>query len=530
MSARLVVFSGKLDHSVRQGIAELDAAIPDLQWLVLLHAPRKPLKVLLRNQWRNFKRNGWRWIPYQAADVMDRIAQRLRRRPERDTRGLPGGELTRAALEAKPNLRLIEVPDLHAEGVLAQVRDFGADLGLSLAPPILKAKLFGLPRLGTLNVHKGRLPQFRGMPPAFWELWHDQPEVGCSIHWMTEALDAGDLVQEATVRRERFSTPTGLRMRLDEVGVGLMTRAVKDVLAGTAQSRVQPAEGAATYRKPTLAQEAELVQRLNLPKPGGQPLVRAVKDVAASLMRRIGAPMLAASTPRVTVLIFHRVTDEVRDNLTVGVEQFDRQMGLLSRHFDVLTLDQVLSGEPLKHGSRPKVAVTFDDGYLDNFELAAPILRRHGIPAAFFVSTGKVGVNGRFPHDLVRGNPPIPTMDWDQLRQMRDWGFDIGSHTVSHIDCAAEPEETVREELAASRDTLRRELGIDKVVFAYPYGKRHNMTPERLELVREAGYSGCLSAYGGCNVGRVDTFNVLRTGCHWEHSDEVFLLHALGLR
>ena len=56
------------------------------------------------------------------------------------------------------------------------------------------------------------------------------------------------------------------------------------------------------------------------------------------------------------------------------------------------------------------------------------------------------------------------------------------------------------------------------------------MTPQRLELVKQAAFAGCLSAYGGTNVGTVDRFNVLRRGIHWEFSDDAFLFECLGLR
>ena len=56
------------------------------------------------------------------------------------------------------------------------------------------------------------------------------------------------------------------------------------------------------------------------------------------------------------------------------------------------------------------------------------------------------------------------------------------------------------------------------------------MTPERLELVRQAGYVACLSAYGGSNIGAVDPFNLLRRGIHWEYSDRAFLFACLGWR
>ena len=239
--------------------------------------------------------------------------------------------------------------------------------------------------------------------------------------------------------------------------------------------------------------------------------------------------MHRVSAPRATVLLYHRVTDEVRDLLTVGIEQFERQMGLLRRYFQVVSLADLFEWQAVPRTGRPLVCVTFDDGYLDNYANAAPILMRHEIPATFFVSTGIVGTDRRFPHDIRCGNPPFPLMQWDHIRELQRAGFLIGSHTVNHIDCAAEPEEVVRAELEQSREDLRRELGMQRIIFSYPYGGRRHMTPERLELVKQAGYIGCVSAYDGSNVGRIEPFNVLRCAIHWEFSDRSFLYKSLGL-
>jgi peptidoglycan/xylan/chitin deacetylase (PgdA/CDA1 family) len=237
----------------------------------------------------------------------------------------------------------------------------------------------------------------------------------------------------------------------------------------------------------------------------------------------------SAQAPRITVLLYHRVTDEVRDNLTVGIAQFDRQMELIRAHCQPLSIEEVLGSSTIPRAKKPLVAVTFDDGYLDNYEHAVPILERHGIPAAFYVSTGIVNSDNRFPHDIRRENPPIPVMSWDQLRAMRRRGFTIGSHSVYHIDCAAEPEARVKEELVRSRDDLVRELDLREVMFAYPYGGRRHMTPERLELVKQTGYVACLSAYGGTNVRHVDRYNILRRGIHWGFDDAAFLLECHGV-
>jgi len=530
MSRGIVVFTGSLSHSVRRNIVELDCAIPDLRWLIVQHSPPRAIRRLLRNQWTNLRRNGWRWIPYQLADAWRRL---LRPAPESALEGdrCCGASYTAAALEARRNVELLRVADLHGDDTLRAVARFAAELGLSLAAPILRPSLFRLPRLGTLNLHKGKVPEYRGMPPAFWELWNDENSIGCTVHWVDEKLDTGDIVAQTVIDREHHATLRGLQLRLDDAGIRLMKDAVSSVLDGSARSVPQPG-GGRTYRKPRLADVAALQRKLRS-RNGGQPggtraVLKNIYARAAFAGWRLG--LRRAVAPRLTVILYHRVSDSVRDNLTVGIEQFDRQMALLRRHCEVLSIEQVLDCQTIPRSRRPLVCVTFDDGYLDNYAHAMPILLEHRIPAAFFVSTGIVGADGRFPHDVRRGNPPIPVMQWDQLREMRRHGFTIGSHSVNHIDCAGEPEEKVWAELLQSRDDLRRELGITDVIFGYPYGGRQHMTPERLELVKQAGYVGCLSAYGGTNVGRVDRFDVRRIGIQWEFSDPAFLFACLGLR
>lgn len=527
-SGNIVVFTSNLGYSVRKGIVEINRAIAGLSWLILIHAPRRTPRQLLKSQWRNTRINGLRWIPYQAADIVRRLAARDEPAPKAHD---PGAPFTLEAMQALPNMRIVRVTDIHAQTTLDAVSAFAPALGLSIAAPILRRPLFAIPRLGTLNLHKGKLPDYRGMPPAFWELWNDESSVGCTVHWVDEKLDTGDIVRQTSVARAAFSTLRGLQLHLDEVGVTLMREAVHDVLAGSAARQAQGAHGK-TYRKPTLAQFAALDRKLGRVQPAKAALpVRVAKRIrteAGLTGGRLGLRQMLA--PRITVLLYHRVSDEVRDNLTVGIEQFDRQMALVRKHCTPMTIQQVLASRVIPKSSRPLVAITFDDGYLDNYLHAAPILMRHGIPAAFFVSTGIVAAQGRFPHDEWRGNAPIPLMTWAQLRSMRDSGFTIGSHTVNHIDCAAETEETVREELRRSREHLEQELGLNECLFAYPYGGRKHMTPQRLELVRQAGYAGCLSAYGGTNIGTVDRFNVLRLGIHWEYTDRAFLFECQGLR
>jgi peptidoglycan/xylan/chitin deacetylase (PgdA/CDA1 family) len=526
--SRIAVFTGDLNYSVRKGITQIDRAIPRLSWLVVFYSPNKTASRVLLSQWRNLQRNGWPWIFYQTSEVLRRLLVRV---PAESPPSVPGGEFTMEALRSRTNIQLLKVTDIRSADTLEAVDAFAPDLGLSLAAPILPRSLFTRPRLGTVNLHKGKLPDYRGMPPAFWELWNREKSVGCTVHWVDDHLDTGDLVCTTEVPAEQFSTVRGLQIRLDEVGVDLMREAVEKILRGNAKSSAQ-APGGKTYRKPSLGQAAALDKNLRRGQRRSASTAKILlKDwVAGTAVRTLHVPWVRLAKPRITVLLFHRVSDSARDNLTVGIEQFDRQMALLHRRCEVLPIEEVITFTDVPRSKLPLVCVTFDDGYLDNYLNAVPILMRHGIPAAFFVSTGMIGTGRRFSHDIRRGNLHIPTMQWDHLREMRKAGFTIGSHSVSHIDCATEREEIVRDELGQSLADLRRELGLSDVLFAYPYGGRKNMTPQRLELVKQTGYSACLSAYGGVNVGKVDRYNVLRRGVHWEYTDRVFLFTCLGLK
>lgn len=429
-----------------------------------------------------------------------------------------------------PNVSLFSAGNVNSDDTANRLRQDAPDIGISLAAPILKNGVFDIPRLGTINLHKGKLPDFRGMPPAFWEFFTGATEVGCTIHKVDAGLDTGAILLQRTVPFSKFSTVKGMQLILDEIGVDMMVEAVAKV--GRAEQPLPQQSGGRTFAKPTLAQVAELDRRMSA---GSDRSARdALKSVAfrgyVNLWRPIPRFVLGLSAKqKVVVLLYHRVSDEFRDAVTVGVEQFDQQMALIRRRHSVISIEQLLSGEFDRRSSRPIVAVTFDDGYLDNYEQAFPILERNRIPAAFFVSTGKIANNVGFDHDLSKLGEAVPTMNWDQLREMKDAGFSIGSHTVSHLDCGTAPLQVVEKELLDSRETLQRKLGISGNLFAYPFGGRANITPSVVNLVQDLGFECCMSAYGGTNSGTIDPFAIMRTGISHNFSRQAFLARLEGL-
>ena len=197
-----------------------------------------------------------------------------------------------------------------------------------------------------------------------------------------------------------------------------------------------------------------------------------------------------------TILLFHRVTDLTpEDGLTVGTERFRRICRMLSRRFHVVPLAEVYrilrAGEEMPPRT---VAITFDDCYYDHLP-AARVLADAGLPATFFLPTKYVGTDQSFAWDA--GLPRMPNLGWDDVREMVRMGFEIGSHTVSHADLGAVDRDQAREELTASRRVLEDQLGEPVRWFAYPFGGPNHLRPEFVPLIREVGYEGALSAFGG---------------------------------
>lgn len=524
---KIVVFTGSLNYAVRKGIVSIDHELPGLSWLILIHAPKYSFGQVLFNQWVNLKRHGWRRIP----DVFSTAYERLRFTSYFPvSKQVPSFEYTMEYIKNRNHFQVLQYDNIHSQDAIDKITAFQPDIGLSLAAPILRNKIFNIPSFGTLNLHKGKVPEYRGMPPAFWEMWNEEEYVGCTVHWVDEKLDTGAVVVSSSVKCEKYSTVRGLRLCLDEIGNHLMCEAILKIDQGIELNMPQPV-GGKTYRTPTLKQVAQLNEKINsrtlLQKTDPKKIIGDALKKSLFLFGKLIFWRYAA--PRITVILYHRVTDEVRDNLTTGIEQFERQMMLLRRYFQVISLSELLKLSVIPRSSRPIVCVTFDDGYLDNYTNAFPILIRHNIPASFFVSTGLIGTTKQFPHDVRRGNQFIPLMDWSHLKEMYKAGFAIGSHTVSHINCASEEEAVVRAELVQSLQDIKQKIGLTEVVLAYPYGGKQHMTQKRLAIVKEVGYTGCLSAYGGINIEKVDRFNVLRRGIYWEFSDTSFLYAVQGL-
>jgi folate-dependent phosphoribosylglycinamide formyltransferase PurN len=159
--------------------------------------------------------------------------------------------------------------DLHSDEAISFVRDFNADLGVVAGTHILRERLFNLPRLGSINIHSGKVPDYRGSAPAFWELYDGQREVGISIHQVTSTLDGGDvfLTQCFPLDHAPADDPMAYIERFRENvlrpnGVRLATECVDRIARGTIVSRPQPRTGGRTNKQPLYSDICELRRRV----------------------------------------------------------------------------------------------------------------------------------------------------------------------------------------------------------------------------------------------------------------------------
>jgi peptidoglycan/xylan/chitin deacetylase (PgdA/CDA1 family) len=299
-----------------------------------------------------------------------------------------------------------------------------------------------------------------------------------------------------------------------------------------------------------------------------------------------GASFLLSNLPprdMLLVLAYHRIGNPAEDQFDPAVfsataDEFDRHVGTLKRRASLVTLEEAVSfidGSAREKTRRCRVLMTFDDGYLDNYQTVYPILSSHGAQGVFFLVTGMVGSCEvpwwdrtaylvktarrrkfvlRYPAELAVDidrdgvaastqailwsykNPansdpdrflrelaeaadsealPQPArrfLNWDEAREMSRGGMAIGSHTHSHHVLSQLELDRQRDELSKSRAILKEQLGLEPAALAYPVGHTSSFSRQTQEIAAELGYRAAFSHYGGTNLpGKTTPFDVRRS-------------------
>jgi peptidoglycan/xylan/chitin deacetylase (PgdA/CDA1 family) len=263
------------------------------------------------------------------------------------------------------------------------------------------------------------------------------------------------------------------------------------------------------------------------------------------------------------VLGYHRIGDGSgspydRALWSATAEEFDLQIEFLARNFEIVGPEDLAT--PAR-SSRRRALITFDDGYRDNYELALPVLRRHGARATFFLATGfldtprapwwdeiawmaRTSTRDQIPAGIwLPESVPLekqdrsgaidvllnvykrlsgeatsefldflgaasgsgrlapedgpPFMTWQMARELCEAGMSIGGHTHSHPVLARLPPALQQQEIEKCVVRIREELGVVARYFSYPVGLPDSFDTETRRILREQGVELAFSLYGG---------------------------------
>jgi peptidoglycan/xylan/chitin deacetylase (PgdA/CDA1 family) len=189
----------------------------------------------------------------------------------------------------------------------------------------------------------------------------------------------------------------------------------------------------------------------------------------------VSARRLRNRSGSATFLCYHSVAREGPRYLTITAELFERQLALLRRRGFVGGDLAALSGLAVGRAPAPSIYLTFDDGFRDNHETVMPLLREYGFGAFVFVMPPLLDAGAPFEwpemrDDQARFPATMRSVTWSMLEEMKEAGFEVGSHTLSHPHLPQLGGEELRQELWESRLAIKERLGSCDTL-AYPFGE-----------------------------------------------------------
>jgi peptidoglycan/xylan/chitin deacetylase (PgdA/CDA1 family)/folate-dependent phosphoribosylglycinamide formyltransferase PurN len=412
---------------------------------------------------------------------------------------------------------ILVTADIHADESLEFVRRLGPDLGLVYGTRILKPVLYNIPRYGSINIHKRKVPKYRGGGAiGLWELLDDEPEIGVTVHRVEAKVDVGGVIHSAVIPIDPFDDLESLALKADVVGSDLIAAAIRDFAAGTVVEAPQTGPSK-VYRNPApedFLQMKKLLasRRRNYGHPYRRPVWKLlVKSVLFALPLAVRNWMYRLKNDFPVVILYHHLVSDRPQRMAIPTAYFRRQVNYLLRHYRVVALSEAV--ELLRKGKVkvPTVAITFDDGYADNFINLRAVTEDTGIPVAYFISSEHIDKGHEFRHDERVNEHGFAPNTWEQIEVLKRHGYEIGSHTRNHADCGSSDVEFLRQEIAGSKEDIEKRLGPIHS-FSFPFGKPQNISGIAAEIACNT-YENVFSAYGGRNFQSDRALILKRVGC-----------------
>jgi peptidoglycan/xylan/chitin deacetylase (PgdA/CDA1 family) len=247
----------------------------------------------------------------------------------------------------------------------------------------------------------------------------------------------------------------------------------------------------------------------------------------------VGDRLLRNRSTRATFLCYHSIAAEGPRYLTISADLFERQLAVLKRRSIHSGDLRSLSGAAAGSLDRPTAFLTFDDGFRDNFETALPLLREYGFGAFVFVLPPLVDSGGALgwaevAADLRRYPTTMRSVTWAMLEEMKEGGFEVGSHTLTHPHLPELDDGALREELWESRARVKERLGACDTL-AYPFG---DWSDRVAVAAADCGYSYAFSLPTKTGQRRATAHSIPRINVDYRDGERRFeaKLSALGKR
>lgn len=205
------------------------------------------------------------------------------------------------------------------------------------------------------------------------------------------------------------------------------------------------------------------------------------------------------------IIMYHSVNPQAlpENRLAVKSETFERQMNFLKRNrYNVLSLEKLVDLIRDKKKLPPRtIAITFDDGYIDNYTYAFAILKKYNLPATIFIIVNEVDRRNQLG---LRDR-----LNWQEIKTMQDSGLiAFGSHALGPDPLIKiKSREELKRQIFDSRQILEEKLGKKVNLFSYPEGM---FDAKIRQLVIEAGYLGAVATNPGPDYSDDDTFALKR--------------------
>lgn len=186
---------------------------------------------------------------------------------------------------------------------------------------------------------------------------------------------------------------------------------------------------------------------------------------------------------RVPILMYHSISDADQNNsLLVPVKQFEEQIKWLKENgFTPMLLDDVVQAYTTGYVPKKPVAITFDDGYADNYTDAYRILKQYDMKATFFIITNIIDVDSFY-------------MNSSMLNEMKNTGMGIENHTSRHIEFTKISKEEKSNIINEGREKLKEKVGVDSKYLCYPVGRYDE---ETIEVEKALGIKGAVTTEYG---------------------------------